>query len=113
MLSQFRPSYSTIYGVALVAQLASFLVSSLQLNNFILEGVSNVIMSALMSPTHSMDGQNVCRNSTQSAICRNSNVVIIKMLSYFWPPCSTICGVALDAQLASFLESSLQLNNLS
>ena len=57
MLSQFRPPCSTIYGAALAAQLAGILVSSLQLNNFILEGVSNVIMSTLMSPTHSMDGQ--------------------------------------------------------
>jgi hypothetical protein len=57
MVSQFWPPCSAIYGAALAAHLAGFLVSSLQLNKFILEGVSNVIMSAFMSPTQSMDGQ--------------------------------------------------------
>jgi hypothetical protein len=57
MVSQFRPPCCAIYGATLAAHLAGFLVSSLQLNKFILEGVSNVIMSAFMSPTQSMDGQ--------------------------------------------------------
>jgi hypothetical protein len=43
--------YSPIYGAALSAHLAGLLASSMKLNKFILEGVSNVIMSALKSPT--------------------------------------------------------------
>jgi hypothetical protein len=57
MISQFRPSCIPIYGAALAAHLAGFLASSLKLNKFILEGVSNVIMSALKSPTLFRDGQ--------------------------------------------------------
>jgi hypothetical protein len=49
MFSQFRPPYSSTYGAALAAHLAAFLASSMKLNNFILEGVSHVIMDALMS----------------------------------------------------------------
>jgi hypothetical protein len=40
-----------IYGAALAAHLAGLLASSMKLNKFILEGVSNVIMSVLKSPT--------------------------------------------------------------
>jgi hypothetical protein len=57
MISQFQPPYSPIYGAALAAHLAGFLASSLKLNKYILEGVSNVIMSTLKSPTHFRDGQ--------------------------------------------------------
>jgi hypothetical protein len=56
MLSQFRPPCSAIYGAALAAHLAGFLVSSLQLNNFILEGVSNVIMTTFEPLTLSLGG---------------------------------------------------------
>ena len=56
MITQFRPPCSPVYGAALAAHLAGFLASSMKLNKFILEGVSNVIMSAFKSPTLFRDG---------------------------------------------------------
>jgi hypothetical protein len=54
MFTQFRPPCSSTYGAALAAHLAAhlaaLLASSMKLSNFILEGVSHVIMDALKSP---------------------------------------------------------------
>ena len=51
--------------------------------------------------------------STQAAVCRNSNGVIIKILTQVSPPCSPVYGEALAAKLAGVLASSLQWKSLS
>jgi hypothetical protein len=47
--------------------------------------------------------------SSQATVCRNSNGVILKILSQIRPSCSPAIGEALAAQLASELAISLQL----
>jgi hypothetical protein len=50
--------------------------------------------------------------STQAAVCRDSNGVILKVLSQIRPSCSPVFGEALAAQLASDLASSLKLDKV-
>ena len=52
---QVRPPCSLVYGEALVAHLAGVLASSLQLDKFILEGDSSIVVSALQNPSLSLD----------------------------------------------------------
>ena len=47
ILSQVRPPCSPIYGEALAAHLAGVWASYLQLDKFILEGYSSIVVSAL------------------------------------------------------------------
>jgi hypothetical protein len=49
--------------------------------------------------------------STQAAVCRNSNGVIIKTISQVSPPCSPVYGEAQAAKLAGVLADSLHLEN--
>jgi hypothetical protein len=50
--------------------------------------------------------------STQAAVCRDSNGVILKILSQIRPSCSPAFGEALAAQLASVLAFSLKLDHV-
>jgi hypothetical protein len=48
--------------------------------------------------------------SIQATVCKNSNGLIIKMLSQVRPPCSPVYGEALAAQLVGVLAISLKLD---
>ena len=55
ILTQVRPSNSPVYGEALAAQLAGLLANSLQLDQFILEGDSAIVILSLNNPALSLD----------------------------------------------------------
>jgi hypothetical protein len=50
--------------------------------------------------------------SAQAAVCRDSNGVILKILSQIRPSCSPVVGEALAAQLASVLATSMKLDRV-
>jgi hypothetical protein len=55
ILTQVRPSCSPIYGEALAAQLASHLAASLQLDHFIIEGDSAIVILSIQNPALRID----------------------------------------------------------
>ena len=55
ILTQVRPPCSFVYGEALVAQLAGVLTNSLQLDKFILEEDSTIVILSLNDPAFSID----------------------------------------------------------
>jgi hypothetical protein len=55
IITQVRPPCSPVYGEALATQLASVLANSLQLEQFILEGDSAIVISSLNEPALSLD----------------------------------------------------------
>ena len=55
MLYQVRPPCSPVYGEALAAQLAGALATSMKIDEFILEGDSSIVVSALQNPAHVLD----------------------------------------------------------
>jgi hypothetical protein len=57
ILAQIRPTCSLAYGEAQVALLASFLIVSLNLDNFVLEGDSATFITTLQDPSIILDWQ--------------------------------------------------------
>jgi hypothetical protein len=55
IITQVRPPCSPVYEEALAAQLAGVLANSLQLDHFILEGDSTIVISSLNEPALSLD----------------------------------------------------------
>jgi hypothetical protein len=54
-ITQVSPPCSPVYGEALAAKLASVLVTYLQLDRFILEGDSDIVILSLNNPSLSID----------------------------------------------------------
>jgi hypothetical protein len=55
ILSQVHPTCCPVYGEALAALLASHLAASLQLEQFIIEGDSAIVIQSLINPAISLD----------------------------------------------------------